>query len=145
MKDRPKPPGRWKPGESGNPRGKPPGLGRIAKLREALAEHVPAIVEKLVEQARAGDTASARLVLERCVPTLRPTEQTEALALDGLTLSEKGRAVFGALAEGQIAPTQAAVLLASLADLGRLIEGDELSARIAVIESKLAENKGAEP
>lgn len=145
MKDRPKPPGRWKPGQSGNPRGKPPGLGRIAKMREALAEHVPAIVEKLVEQARAGDTASARLILERCVPTLRPAEQTEALKLDGSTLSDKGRDVFRALGTGQIAPAQAALLLASLADLGRLIEGDELSARIGAIENKLAESKGAEP
>ena len=43
MKD-PKRPGRWKPGESGNPAGRKPGSGEVAKLRAAIAEHMPGIV-----------------------------------------------------------------------------------------------------
>ena len=64
--------GRWKPGQSGNPKGRPPGQGEAgtaAKLRRAIAEHVPAIVERLVDQAMGGDVGACRLLLSvRCRP-----------------------------------------------------------------------------
>lgn len=33
----PKKRGRWKPGQSGNPNGRPPGTGHVAKLRASIA------------------------------------------------------------------------------------------------------------
>ena len=47
--------GRWQPGKSGNPKGKPPGTGELQKLRTAIGEHVPAIIEQLATAAIAGD------------------------------------------------------------------------------------------
>jgi hypothetical protein len=132
--------GRWKKGESGNPKGRPPGVGAIAKLRAAIAEHVPEIVAKLVERAKEGDSAAARLLLERAMPPIKPIEQPAPVALpDGATLTEQGRAVLSAAGLGDIAPGQAAQLLASLAALAKLVETDELAMRVAKLEERHAQ------
>ena len=51
----------WKPGQSGNPKGKPPGSGELQRLRAAIGAHVPEILEKLATAARDGDVQAARL------------------------------------------------------------------------------------
>jgi len=129
-------PGRWKPGESGNPRGRAPGTGEVAKLRKGIAEHVPAIISKLVEQAKGGDAGAARLLLERVVAPLKAAEQPVPISLPAGTLTEQGRAVLQAAGLGELAPGQASQLLAGLGALAKLIETDELAARIAALEGK---------
>ena len=129
-------PGRWKPGESGNPAGRARGAGEGGKLRASIAEHVPAIITKLVEQAKAGDSGAARLLLERVIAPLKAAEQATPIALPEGALSDQGRAVLMAAGAGELAPGQASQLLAGLGALAKLIETDELSARIAALEGK---------
>jgi hypothetical protein len=128
--------GQWKPGESGNPNGRAPGSGEVAKLRAAIAKHLPEIIEKLVVQAKGGDAAAARLLLERVCPPVKPIEQPAPMELPDGTLSEQGRAVLTATGSGTLAPSQAAQLLAGLGSLAKLIETDELAARIAALEAQ---------
>ncbi len=130
------PPNAWKPGQSGNPRGRAPGCGEVARLRAAIAEHVPAIVERLKDAALAGDVAASRLLLERVIPPVKPTEEAAALALPSGTLTEQGRAVVASIAAGELAPTQGAALLSSLGTLAKLTETDELTRRIEALESR---------
>jgi hypothetical protein len=127
--------GRWKPGESGNPAGRPPG-GEVAKIRAAIAEHVPAIVEKLVQSALAGDAAAARLLLERVVPPRKPSEEPVNLPVNDGSLSDQGRAIFEAGASGLLAPGQVSMLLAGLGALAKVIETHELEQRIEALEAK---------
>ena len=127
-------PGRWKPGQSGNPAGRKPGAGEVAKMRASIAAHVPALVAMLVERALAGDIGAARLLLERTIAPLKASEETTPLALPNGTLSERGRAVLVAVAAGDLAPAQGAALLASLGALAKLTEADELERRIAALE-----------
>lgn len=127
--------GRWKAGESGNPKGRTPGTGEVAKLRESIAEHLPAIITQLVSKAKGGDAQAARLLLERVLPSLKPIEQPVAIALpggDGLTA--QGVAIVQAVAAGTLAPGQGAQLLTGLGALARLKEIDELTARILKLE-----------
>ena len=133
--------GRFPPGASGNPKGRPPGAGEVAKLRASIAGHVPAIVTKLVEQAKAGDAAAARLLLERVLPPVKAAEQPVPIALptDG-TLTDQGRAVIAAAGAGELAPGQAAQMLTGLGALAKLIETDELAARIAALEERNAKS-----
>jgi len=130
-----KPPHQWKAGQSGNPKGRPPGRSPITKMRESLAGDVPEILAALVESAKAGDPQAARLILERVLPALKPTEQTQALSLPDGTLTEQGRAVLAAVAAGELAPTQGAALLGAIGTLARVSEIDELTARIAALEA----------
>jgi hypothetical protein len=126
--------GRWAKGSSGNPAGRKPGTGAVTRLRQAIAGHVSGIIERLVEQALRGDAASARLLLERVCPALRPTEDAVQVPLDGETLTAQGRAVLLAVSEGRLAPGQGAALLESLGTMAKLIESDELAARVAALE-----------
>jgi hypothetical protein len=127
--------GRWKPGQSGNPAGRKPGAGEVARLRAAIGDHVPAIIERLTAAALAGDVGAARLLLERVIAPLKPSEEAAPLALPDGTLTEQGRAVVAAAAAGTLAPGQAASLLASLGTLAKLTEADELARRVAALEA----------
>ena len=128
---------KWKPGQSGNPRGRKRGTGEVGKLRESIAEHVPEIIAKLVEQAKGGDAGAARLLLERVLPPIKASELAVAIPLAaGASLADQGRAVLDAAGAGALAPGQAAQLLTGLGALAKLIEADELDARIAALEGK---------
>ena len=129
-----KKPGRWKPGESGNPKGKPPGTGEVAKLRAAIGERVPELLAAMMTRALDGDVGAARLLLERAVAPLKAAEQTQALSLPDGALTEQGRAVLAAVAAGELAPGQGAQLLAAIGTLGKIAELDELAARITELE-----------
>ena len=127
--------GRWKAGESGNPKGRTPGTGEVAKLRDSIAKHLPAIITQLVTKAKAGDAQAARLLLERVLPPMKPIEQAVALSLpDGEGITGQGRAIVQAVADGTLAPGQGAQLLAGLGSLARIVEIDELERRITQLE-----------
>jgi hypothetical protein len=58
----------WTPGQSGNPKGRLPGTGRIEEYRGLLDPHVPDLLKVLVTKAKEGDLAAQRLILERVFP-----------------------------------------------------------------------------
>lgn len=136
MATRKPPAAAWKPGQSGNPKGRPVGTGEVAKLRAAIAGNVPAILESLTTAALAGDVQAARLLLERALPPIKPVEATQALSLPGGTLTDQGRAVLASVAAGELAPGQGAQLLTAIGTLARVVEIDELAGRVAALEEK---------
>ena len=129
--------GSWKPGQSGNPAGRPPGVGEVSKLRAAIGERVPALLAAMMSKALEGDVGAARLLLERAIAPLKGVEQAITLQLpnDG-TLTAKAAAVLSA---GEIAPGQAAQLIAALGTLAKISEVDELAARITALEKSNAQ------
>jgi hypothetical protein len=106
----------------------------VAKIRAAIAERVPELLEKLMNQAIEGDTAAARLLLERAVPPLKAAEQSQALSLPDGSLTDKGRAVLACVAAGELAPGQGAALLGAIGALARVAEIDELETRLSQLE-----------
>ena len=127
----------WKKGQCGNPKGRPAGTGPVEKLRAALSQELPDVLETLVAQAKTGDTAAIKLILERVCPALRPVDAPTVLALpaDG-GLVEQGQTVLRALAAGQLPVNQATGILQALAGLARLKELEDLERRIAALEQK---------
>lgn len=123
-------------GISGNPAGRPKGLvSKNQKLRDGLDKHVPGILNRLVELAMAGDVMSARLVLERTLPALKPVD-VAAPAIGMASLEKAPNAVLEALAAGTLTPDQAASLGSVLASLVRVRESTELEERISALEGK---------
>jgi len=138
MSNKPKKPGTWSAGQSGNPRGKPPGTGALQRLRAGLDQHLPDILTAMVEAAKAGDVAAARVILDRVHPSLKPNEQPVVLDLAGDTLSAKAAAVLDAVAAGELAPGQAAQLVSALGTMAKIIETDDLAQRVAKLEERHA-------
>lgn len=126
----------WKPGTTGNPKGRPPGKSPITQLRAKLASDIPEILTGLVLAAKGGDVQAARLILERVLPPVRAVEQAVALRLPkGGTLTSKAEAVLSSAAAGDLAPGQAAQLIAALGSLAKITEIDELTNRITALEA----------
>ena len=130
-----RPPGRWKVGESGNPSGRKPGTGEVAKVRAAIASRVPELLAAMMTRALDGDVAAARLLLERTIAPLKAAEQPQALTLPPGTLTEQGRAILAAVASGELAPSQACQLITAIGVLARVAELDELTGRITALEA----------
>jgi hypothetical protein len=127
----------WRPGVSGNPRGRAPGTGKVAALREQINEALPDIVRAMVERALVGDPGAARLLVERVIPALRPEERSVTVHLPvDEPLADQGRALLVAVAAGDLSPSQASTLLAGLSTMAKLIETDELAARVAALEER---------
>lgn len=138
MTTRKAPPKAWKPGQSGNPKGRPPGVGEVGKLRAALAVDVPDILQTVVTAAKGGDVQAARLILERVLPALKAVEPVQAVSLPDGSLTDQGRAVLASVAAGELAPGQGAALLGAIGTLARVSEIDELAARVAALETRHA-------
>lgn len=134
---------KYRRGQSGNPAGRPVGSkNKVTKLREAIADDLPEIIACLVNEAKAGNVAAAGLLLDRCLPRLRPVTEVDALTADGVSLGERAEAVAAAALAGEISPTVAGELMAMLGQLGRILETAELTQRIERLENALAATKG---
>ena len=130
---------RWKPGETGNPKGRPPGQSEITRLRAALADEIPSILNALVASAQRGDVQAARLLLERVLPAVKAIELPQAIELPvNGSLTDQGHAVLRAIAEGKVGPAIGSALLGAIGTLARVTEIDQLVARLDELEQKLA-------
>ena len=66
----------WKQGQSGNPKGRPRKSQKtMAQLRSQFSEHLPDVIEVLANAAKDGDVQAARILVERCVPSMRALDQ----------------------------------------------------------------------
>jgi hypothetical protein len=124
----------FKKGQSGNPAGRPRGVGKIGKLRSAIEAQAPDIIATLIEQARGGDVQAARLLLERTIPALKPVDLPAVAIAGGDSLAVTGGQIIAAMTQGTITPQQAGDLLAALAQQARIVETVELEQRITRLE-----------
>lgn len=137
------PPKPWKPGQSGNPKGRPPGRGQGALLRAAIEKDLPAIIAVLAAKAKDGDAQAARLLLERVLPPVKAVEEPTPLKLPrNADLAQQGRAVIEAVAAGDMAPGQGAAIMGAIGSLAKLIEAEELARRVTALEQA---TKGTSP
>jgi hypothetical protein len=134
----------FKPGQSGNPKGRKKGLpDKRTALRELLKPHSKALVEKVVALALAGDTAALKLCLERLMPPIRAKDEPVKLTLpENGSLTEQAQGIIQAMAQAELSPREASMLLQALAGQARIIEIDELTKRIEALEHERNNEKG---
>jgi len=129
---------KWKKGQSGNPAGKAPGtLNKKTRVSLALDAAAEDVTHAVIEAARNGDIAAARLVLERVKPPLRPQAELVEFDLDPTApLSTQAQAVLSAVAQGKLNVDHGKVLIDCLASAAGLRQVDDLAARIAALEGR---------
>lgn len=132
----------WKKGESGNPNGRrAKGLATAERLRNALVKDLPDILDVVVQNAKKGDAAAAKTILDRVLPPLKAIEAPVALRELAGTLSEQGQGILNAMASGLLAPGQAAQLLDAIATQSKILEADDFARRLKALEDRMAAGK----
>lgn len=133
---------RFKPGRSGNPKGRPRGaLNKTTLvLRAIMQDQAEAVLQVLIDQAMTGDVTAARAILERLVPVVRETPvDAGAVALpdelSAANLPAAVAAVVQSVASGSLTPGQGEKLVAMLQGFGRAVELQEIEQRIAALEA----------
>jgi hypothetical protein len=130
----------FKPGQSGNPKGRPQGSRNKATLAlESLLEgEAEAITRKAVEKAKEGDMTAIRLCLERLIPIRKDSPITFKLPemnnADDSAVAMSG--VLRALADGEITPGEAGSVAAVIETYRRTLETAEFEGRILALEKE---------
>lgn len=123
---------RFQKGQSGNPGGRAKNP-KVAKLRALI--DAEALIQQLSLAAANGDTAAAKLLLDRAIPVLKPTDEAIKFASDSDDPAALAALVIRDMATGKLTPLQAQTVLNGLASHCRIIEATELEQRIAALEA----------
>lgn len=126
--------GRWRPGQTGNPNGRPVGTGKVAQLRASIEAKLPQILDSLVQRAIDGDVGAARILLDRCIAPLKPADSEIALPIGSQSLTLQGTEILNYMSTGLLSPGQGVVFLNAISALTKIREVDELSRRIDALE-----------
>ncbi len=132
--------GRFQPGVSGNPAGKPAGTRhRITRAIEELLEgEHEKLTRKAIEMALGGDGPALRLCLERLAPARKDAPiSIELPPVRSVSEAvEASASVLAAVADGMITPDEAGRVMALLTAHRSIVEVGELERRIAALEGK---------
>lgn len=129
---------KFKPGQSGNPKGRPKGSkDRRTDLRKKLGEHSGEVIQRVVDACLVdGDMMACRTIVDRIVSPLRPKTEPVAFELDsGQPLTQQAAQVLDAVSEGDLDPVTGKALIDSIAGLARVTEIDELTKRLEALEA----------
>ena len=128
----------FKPGQSGNPSGKPKGARNktTVAMEKLLDDDAATITSKAIELAKNGDLTALRLCLERIIPPRKdrpvnfdmPEIKTSSDALVAAT------AIMRAVAGGDLTPSEAAELGKLVENFTRAAEAADLAERIKRLE-----------
>ena len=129
--------GRWKKGQSGNPKGRPPGIvDKRASLRKAFESEGKAVAERCIAAALDGDVQAMRIVLERLAPPLKARVDPVEFDLNPEGgYSEQARQIMQAVSEGQLSPDVGKMLIDGIASVARVDELDEIRQRLEALEA----------
>lgn len=132
----------FKPGQSGNPAGRPKGSRHKVTLAiEAILEgEAEALTRKAVELAQAGDITALRLCMDRLAPVRRDRPVTFDLPKIETAddLPKATQAIMEAVAGGELTPSEAA-------ELGKLVDAHAKAIEVTDLHRRLAALEGGRP
>lgn len=131
---------KFKPGQSGNPNGRPKDKTPATLLRKSIVDDMPDIIKALITKAKEGDVPAAKVLLDRVCPPLKPQALPISLAVN-CGLVEQGSEVIRATLAGEIPPDIGSQLITALSNQGKLVDLEEMGDRLARIEKQLAARK----
>ena len=128
--------GRFAAGNTGRPAG---ARNRTTMaVLELLDGQAQALTQRAVELALAGDTTALRLCIERLAPPRKdaPVEFTLPAMKTAHDAAQAAGAVLAAVADGDLTPTEGAVIMGLVDAFRRTLEVTELEARVAALEDR---------
>lgn len=131
----------WKKGTSGNPRGRPKGSRNKATLLAiaAMEGELSDVVRVVLDAAKGGDMAAARLVVDKLIPATRERPISIDLpAINGIGDCANAQSlVLASVAAGELLPGEGETLSVLVENHRRSLESTDLSERLAAIEDRL--------
>ena len=103
--------GRFKPGHSGNPKGRDCGV--VNRHRKMLNDQGDLIIAKLMQLGHEGDVQALKWLGDRLMAPVKARSQPVTVAIDGEPQNQ-ARAIIAAIADGQITPDEGLMLLNGL-------------------------------
>jgi len=122
----------------GRPRGSPD--RRTAPFRKKVDDALPDILDQVIKQAKTGDMAACKILIDKGLPALKPVEQPRALPLAGGTLTERAASVVDAVSTGSLSVDEGTRLIQALGSMARILEVDQLEERISKLEAQHGKN-----
>jgi hypothetical protein len=134
--------GKFKSGESGNPKGKPKGTLHKATraAQELLDGEVQELTRKCIELAKEGNVVALRLCLERIIPPRkdRPMSLKKLPKVEGAAdIPKVMEAVLKAVAQGEITPGEGQAVAAMLEAYRKGVELAEFETRLTALEERV--------
>ena len=128
----------FKPGKSGNPKGKAKGtLHKATRAALALLEgDLEAITEKLVEKAKEGDLMAVKLILDKVIPNARERRLSIKLpqVKGAANLPAVLASVLEAVSNGELTPGEGQTITAMLEAYRKGVELNDIEARLKALE-----------
>lgn len=126
----------FRPGQSGNPNGRPKGRAdKRVSWRAALEPHGDELIAKAIELAMGGDPQALRMCLDRLAPSIKPQAEPVMFELKGDNLTQQAQSVLAAVADGELDPITGKALIDSLSSIARITEIDEITRRLDQLEA----------
>lgn len=132
--------GRFVPGQSGNPKGKPKGtLHKATRAALAMMEgQLEALTQTVINAALAGDMAATKIIYDKLIPQAKegPIEPGVVTLpeLTGASVPAAVGVIVQAVAEGSLPPGQGQQIVAMLDGYRKSVELAEIEARLAALE-----------
>lgn len=125
---------RFKKGESGNPAGRPKGSKNRATLLAlaAMEGELEHIVRAIIDAAKAGDMAAARLIVDKLIPQAkdRPVSINLPAIADVAGCAAAQASIAQAVAVGDLLPAEGQVLSALVENQRRALETTSIAAKL---------------
>jgi len=138
--NRMKPDTKFKPGQSGNPRGRPKGSRHKTTLaiEQLLDGEAEEITRKAIEKAKEGDITALRLCLDR----LAPSRKDRHIEFNLPKMEKAGdaanasAAIVEAASSGELTPSEAAELLKIIESYARTLQTCDFEERLERLETE---------
>ena len=142
MKESNNHPTRWKPGQSGNPRGRP---GKASEFRNELRKMGPKALKAIKAGIEAGDAACLKIWADRCDPANKATMQTVEFIADTTDLTQFSMSVLVAISKGEVPPDVGNQIINAAANAARVADIDEIRREMAELLQMVEEIKNDNP